>query len=83
MDFMTLPADDAEAEYLDPERSTPTLKPTDTLETALRVFDSSGHTRLPVVADEETGRIVAWAEQVKAVSHFNRRLIAASEEEHR
>ena len=83
MDFMTLPGDGAEAEYFDSGRDTPTLKPTDTLETALRLFDSSGHTRLPVVADEETGRIVAWAEQVKAVSHFNRRLIAASEEEHR
>jgi len=36
-----------------------------------------------VVADSEERRIVGWAEQVKAVSHFNRRLIAASEEEHR
>jgi hypothetical protein len=34
-------------------------------------------------ASDEDGRIIGWAEQVKAVSHFNRRLIAASEEEHR
>jgi len=83
MDFMTLPGDDAETEYYDPEAEVPSLKATDTLETALRVFDSSGHTRLPVIADDEEKRIVGWAEQVKAVSHFNRRLIAASEEEHR
>lgn len=83
MDFMTLPEDDAETEYYDPEQGIPSLKPADTLETALRVFDTSGHTRLPVVADSEERRIVGWAEQVKAVSHFNRRLIAASEEEHR
>ncbi|WP_340159924.1 chloride channel protein [uncultured Hoeflea sp.] len=83
MDFMTLPADDAETEYYDPESEISSLKATDTLETALRVFDSSGHTRLPVIADDEKKRIVGWAEQVKAVSHFNRRLIAASEEEHR
>ena len=83
MDFMTLPEDGAETEYYDPEQEIPSLKPADTLETALRVFDTSGHTRLPVVADSEERRIVGWAEQVKAVSHFNRRLIAASEEEHR
>jgi chloride channel protein, CIC family len=83
MDFMTLPEEDAETEYYDPETEIPSLKATDTLETALRVFDSSGHTRLPVIADGEEKRIVGWAEQVKAVSHFNRRLIAASEEEHR
>ncbi|MGJ8571648.1 MAG: chloride channel protein [Hoeflea sp.] len=83
MDFMTLPEEDAETEYYDPELDIPSLKLADTLETALRVFDSSGHTRLPVIAEGEEKRIVGWAEQVKAVSHFNRRLIAASEEEHR
>ncbi|MCZ4288138.1 chloride channel protein [Hoeflea alexandrii] len=83
MDFMTLPEDGAETEYYDPEQDVPSLKPADTLETALRVFDTSGHTRLPVVADSEERQIIGWAEQVKAVSHFNRRLIAASEEEHR
>ena len=83
MDFMTLPEEGAETEYYDPEQETPSLKLTDTLETALRLFDTSGHTRLPVVADGEERRIVGWAEQTKAVSHFNRRLIAASEEEHR
>jgi CIC family chloride channel protein len=83
MDFMTLPEDDAEIEYHDAETGQPSLKPADTLETALRMFDTSGQTRLAVVADGEQRRIVGWAEQVKAVSHFNRRLIAASEEEHR
>lgn len=83
MDFMTLPEDDAEPEVHDPERNPVVLKPTDTLETALRVFDSGGHTRLPVVSDGDTPTLVGWAEQVKAVAHFNRRLIAASEEAHR
>lgn len=83
MDFMTLPADDAEPEFLDPEKEIATLKPNDTLETALRAFDTGGHARLPVVTESSDGRIVGWAEQVKALSHFNRRLIAASEEEHR
>ncbi|WP_412051626.1 chloride channel protein [Hoeflea sp. Naph1] len=83
MDFMTLPEKDAEPEILDRERHPTTLKPADTLETALRLFDSSGHTRLPVVAEGKNQTIIAWAEQVTAISHFNRRLIAASEEEHR
>jgi len=83
MDFMTLPADDAETEYFDPEQEITSLKPTDTLEVALRAFDTGGHRRLPVVADGSDGRIVAWAEQVAALRHFNRRLIAVSEEEHR
>lgn len=86
MDFMTLPADDAAPEYHDEEQDTAALRPTDTLETALRAFDTGGHTRMPVVADagdRHNRRIVGWAEQAKALSHFNRRLIAASEEEHR
>jgi CIC family chloride channel protein len=57
MDFMTLPPTMPKRNIFDPERTTATLKPTDTLETALRVFDSSGHTRLPVVADERNGAV--------------------------
>jgi CIC family chloride channel protein len=83
MDFMTLPEDGAEIEYFDPERNVQALKPTDTLEMALRVFDAGGHTRMPVIGDGEDKRIIGWAEQIEALGHFNRRLIAASEEEHR
>lgn len=83
MDFMTLPEDGAEIEYYDPESSVQALKATDTLELALRVFDAGGHMRMPVITDGEDKRIVGWAEQVKALGHFNRRLIAASEEAHR
>lgn len=83
MDFMTLPEDGAEPEYIDSDQPVTTLKPTDTLEAALRIFDAGGHTRLPVVTEGEARQIVGWAEQVEALSHFNRRLIAASEEEHR
>lgn len=82
MDFMTLPEEDAEPEFFDPEIGAVSLNPQDTLEAALRIFDAGGHTRLPVVSEGEDGRIIGWAEQVSALGHFNRRLIAASEEEH-
>ena len=83
MDFMTLLPPDAEPETLDEESGTPSLLPTDTLDTALRSFDSVGQSRLPVVDVRDRGKIIGWAEQVKALEHFNKRLIDVSEEEHR
>ena len=67
----------------DPERGVPSLRPTDTLDTALRTFDSGGHARLPVVDEVGGTTIVGWADQVQALAYFNKRLIDASEEEHR
>ncbi|MEM6463800.1 MAG: chloride channel protein [Pseudomonadota bacterium] len=83
MDFMTVLAQDEKPPPFDPEAGTPSLQPTDTLDTALRTFDSGGHSRLPVIDEVGGTTVVGWADQVKALAHFNRRLIDASEEEHR
>ena len=83
MDFMTALAPDEAEQTFDSERGVPALKPTDTLDTALRTFDSGGHARLPVVDEVGGTTIVGWADQVQALAYFNKRLIDASEEEHR
>jgi len=59
------------------------LQSDETLETALRAFDTMGAERLPVVDPRDRGKIVGWASQARALSAFNRALIAASVEEHR
>ena len=82
MDFMTAANPDEPPETYDPDRGIPGLRPTDTLEKALRTFDSGGHSRLPVIDEVEGTTVIGWAEQVKALAYFNKRLIAASEEEH-
>jgi CIC family chloride channel protein len=83
MDFMDVVAGDAGRETIDPDKDTPALKPGDTLEHALRQFDSGGHARLPVVDPRDPTTIIAWATQVRALSYFNKALIKASEEEHK
>jgi len=83
MDFMTVLAIDEKPERYDKEHGVPSLLPTDTLDTALRNFDSGGHSSLPVVDVTDRERIIGWAEQIRALEHFNKRLIDASEEEHR
>jgi len=83
MDFMTVPTDDDEPERYDSDSEIPSLSPTDTLDKALRTFDSGGFSRLPVVDPRDPNRIIGWADQVKALVYFNKRLIDASEEEHR
>jgi CIC family chloride channel protein len=59
------------------------LQANETLETALRIFDTLGAERLPVVESHDRSRIVGWATQARALRVFNRELIAASVEEHR
>jgi CIC family chloride channel protein len=59
------------------------LQSDETLETALRSFDTLGADRLPVVDSKDRSRIVGWASQARALSWFNKALIAASVEEHR
>lgn len=81
-DFMTPRDEDAEPRAHDPERDGPALDPDDTLETALRQFDSSGHEALAVIDPANPGQIAAWASQVRALRYFNRALVAASDEEH-
>jgi chloride channel protein, CIC family len=81
-DFYT-PLTDGEPAEIEPENSKPVLRPGDTLETALRAFDSAGADRLPVVSSDEDTKIVGWARQVRALSWFNKALIETSVEEHR
>lgn len=83
MDFMDLPEKDAEPQFLEEEDETPVLRPSDTLERALRLFDAGGHTRLPVVDERDPRKVIAWADQVRALRYFNKALIDASIEEHR
>ncbi|MCO5058025.1 MAG: chloride channel protein [Rhizobiaceae bacterium] len=81
MDFMDPLADDAAPETI--EAGQPSLRPTDTLEQALRAFDTGGHERLPVVDPRDGTTVIAWASQVRALRYFNKALVAASEEEHK
>ncbi|GIL01029.1 MAG: chloride channel protein [Alphaproteobacteria bacterium] len=79
--FMTPP--DSEPETVDAAApGLPRLKADDTLEQALRLFDTSGHDRLPVAGDGDPARLVGWASQVDALRYFNRALVEASQEEH-
>lgn len=81
-DFMVRIGDGEDTELPEAERET-VLLPTDSLETALRVFDSSGAERIPVVAATDRGRVIGWASQVAALARFNKELIETSVEEHR
>ena len=81
MDFMDPLADDAAPVTI--EAGQPSLRPTDTLEQALRAFDTGGHERLPVVDPRDGTTVIAWASQVRALRYFNKALVAASEEEHK
>jgi len=59
------------------------LQSNETLETALRAFDTMGAERLPVVESHDRSKIVGFATQARGLRAFNRALIAASVEEHR
>ncbi len=59
------------------------LTPDDTLEVALRAFDSTGYTRIPVFDSNHMTRQIGWADYTKAVTTFNAALIEANVEEHR
>ncbi|MEM7300168.1 MAG: chloride channel protein [Pseudomonadota bacterium] len=81
--FMAPLAEGETPEPHNPEKDPPAMKPSDTLEHALRMFDQGGHARLPVIDPNQPDRIIGWATQVAALRHFNRALIDVSEEEHR
>jgi CIC family chloride channel protein len=83
MDFMEPLAAGSEPLAYDPERNGTALKPTDTLDAALRALDTGGHERLPVVDPSDTTRIIAWVSLVAALRHFNQALVRTSVEEHR
>lgn len=81
-DFMT-PVEEAEgAIAFDTEKGETFLKPSWTLEYALRSFDTGGHDTLPVVEEGDESRIIAWAHQTEALRYFNSALIEATAEEH-
>lgn len=84
-DFMNRLEQDAEPVYLEKQEDEEPvfLQETDSLETALRMFDDTGLPNLPVVDSKRDNIIIGKATQVKALSHFNKALVATSEEEHK
>ncbi|WP_029040110.1 chloride channel protein [Cucumibacter marinus] len=82
-DFMTPLAEGEEPTPFDIASGEPWLRPNDTLEAALRAFDSSGSDRLPVLDGKPHERVhVGWASHVRALSSFNKALVDKSQEEH-
>ena len=81
-DIMQPLSDDEPTELPEGERER-ALQSDETLETALRAFDTLGAERLPVAEVHDRSRIVGWATQPHALRAFNKALIAASVEEHR
>jgi CIC family chloride channel protein len=81
-DFYT-PLPEGETAQLEPETAEHALRPSDTLETALRAFDTASADRLPVVSPNDRKTIIGWARHVRALSWFNKALIETSVEEHR
>ncbi|WP_037546869.1 chloride channel protein [Stappia stellulata] len=82
-DFVERLAEDAEPGEFDPAAGEPYLHLTDTLETALKVFDDSGRNRLPVVDGADATRVIGHATHVRALRFFNAELINNQVEEHR
>jgi CIC family chloride channel protein len=76
------PLVDGESSALPEAEKELVLRPDDSLETALRLFDGSGAERVPVVDPADRGEILGWARQVDALAWFNKELIATSVEEH-
>ena len=85
MDVMSVPEDEDDfGAFADLQNSEeiPSLKSSDSMDVALRLFDQSGQTRLPVL-DTQTGeRIIGWAQYSKALDYVNERLVEAQKEAH-
>lgn len=75
--------DDERAPPFNPASGEPYLRPTDTLETALRLFDSGGQPSIQVVSPDDVTQVIAKVWHVDVLRQFNSALIRASEEEHR
>jgi len=69
-------------EPLDREGEQFLLTKQDTLEFTLRTFDASGASKIPVVDDKDTTRVIGWASELAATNAFNKALIEANVEEH-
>ena len=81
-DFMIHLAEDEKVEA-GPDHDTPILTPDDSLEAALRALTSVGKTRIPVFDPLNAGRVIGWADHVRALDAFNEAMIEANVEEHR
>ncbi|GAB4521439.1 MAG: chloride channel protein [Roseibium sp.] len=82
-DFMDPPPETEEEQIFNPGEDGPYLHDTDTLESALKSFDSCGMAALPVVEKGDATRIVGVARHVRGLRYFNAALIRATREEHR
>ncbi len=80
-DFMTLVRDEEPIAILQDESRR--LVPGDSLETALRMFDTSGVDYLPVVEKRDSNKVIARVSHIAALDRFNKGLIDANVEEHR
>ncbi|MCB1385075.1 MAG: chloride channel protein [Nitratireductor sp.] len=81
-DFMSPLGEDDGDPVMDPDRGDAFLKPSWTLEHALRTFDQGGHARLPVVDEKDENRIIGWAYLTHGLRYFNSALVEATAEEH-
>jgi len=81
-EFMDPPPEAREERVFNPGEGGPYLHDTDTLESALKSFDSCGKDVLPVVRKGDATTIVGLAQHVKALRYFNAALIRATKEEH-
>ena len=81
--FVELIDDPEKVERRDPASQPNWLTATDSVETALRLFDRTGQHRLPVVSMSDDQQIVGWAERMNAMDAFNTALIERHVEEHR
>lgn len=80
-DFMD-PAEPEQDLTFNPGEDGPYLHDTDTLESALKSFDSCGMGVLPVVRKGQATQIVGTARHVRGLRYFNAALIRATREEH-
>lgn len=60
----------------------PTLSKFTSMDLALQLFDTSGHSKLPVIEGQHPDVIIAWAEYSNAINLINNRLIETQHEEH-
>lgn len=82
-DFLTPLSEEEMTSPPAPADDIPLLTPEDTLEAALRAFDTAGHARIPVVDGADTSRLLGWADHVAALNTYNTALVDAHIEEHR
>jgi len=81
-DFMDPPPENDEDRTFNPGEDGPYLHDTDTLESALKSFDSCGKATLPVVRHGNATEVIGLARHVRGLRYFNAALIKATKEEH-